>query len=74
MYTTQTCIYARNGWRVTSYGRGAAFLIEQGPMSTFVQGDDAALFDAELDTALEYDCVDRMLEEYEVCLVPSEEE
>ena len=51
MYTKQTVIHDHDGWRVTSYGNGAAYLLEdtQNNTSVFFQGDDALQFEGELD-------------------------
>jgi hypothetical protein len=45
--STQVVIYERNGWRLTSYGRGAAYLLEDTARSRsvfFQYGDDAGCF------------------------------
>jgi hypothetical protein len=47
MYTRVVKIYERNGWRVTSFGRGTAYLLEYGTRSVFLQGDDAIDFEIE---------------------------
>ncbi len=41
------CIYERNGWRLTSYGNGWAYLLEDLemiPHSVWLQDDDALYF------------------------------
>lgn len=46
----ETIIYERNGWRLTSYGNGAAYLLEdvaQHKSVFFQYGDDASTFRAE---------------------------
>jgi hypothetical protein len=53
MYTSKVEIYNRNGWTLTSYGRGAAYTLQhdlpQGKTeSCFFQGDDAEFFRAEV--------------------------
>jgi len=47
-YTTQVVVYERNGWKLTSYGRGAAYLLECGGKRVFLQGDDADIFRGEV--------------------------
>ena len=44
MFSTQATIYNRNGWELTSYGNGAAYLLRRDNKSVFLQGDDAHLF------------------------------
>lgn len=44
MYTTETTIYERNGWRLVSFGNGAAYALHCGSKSCFFQGDDAEAF------------------------------
>ncbi len=44
----QVCVYERNGWRLTSYGNGWAYLLEdtEGPQlrSAWFQDEDAGVF------------------------------
>lgn len=44
----QVCIYDRNNWRLTSYGNGWAYLLEdlegETPHSVWLQDDDANYF------------------------------
>jgi hypothetical protein len=50
----ETIIFEAHGWRVTSYGNGAAYLLEDVALgkSVFIQyGDDASAFRAEFDAA-----------------------
>lgn len=44
MYTTAIVIFDRDGWKLTSYGRGAAYLLECDGKSVFFQDDDASHF------------------------------
>lgn len=46
MYTKQMEIYNRNGWRLVSFGNGAAYALhdDQDHKSVFFQGDDAECF------------------------------
>jgi len=37
-------IYERNGWKLSSQGRGATYLLERGALSVFFQGDDSQAF------------------------------
>lgn len=52
MYTTQTVLLERNGWRLTSYGNGAAYLLEDTALgkSVFFQCEEADAFRDEVMT------------------------
>lgn len=52
----QTVIYNRNGWRVTSYGNGTSYTLENTATGKSVcfQGDDATAFSKEFMHAAGY--------------------
>lgn len=55
MYSGPIYIYDANGWKLLSYGNGAAYAIKQyrpdGTYSVSLQGDEASEFRAEFDAA-----------------------
>lgn len=66
MYSGPVTIYQRDGWQLDSYGNGAAYALRdtESGMSLFVQGDDAATFRDEFDSAFDHDRVADCFEQY----------